>query len=281
MSNITFFSSHSEITNPGEYLFLFNDLSRDISQLCKVIQGFMLHIHWAERYGVSVSKERRHEEDLRKVDRQLSLIADRSSEGSSVSLPLNKRIFGTCRDFSTMLCSMLRHHNIPARPRCGFATYFDASEKSDHWICEYWDSKKNSWKKVDAQLDDFQRESLKITFDVTDIPRDQFLIAGEAWQLCRAGKADPEKFGIMDWHGLWFIKGNLVRDLLSLSKIQLLPWSTNRATGPYENHRVDASIYSLLDSVAKLTCSNDADICSINDIIEENPILSMPDNWQP
>jgi len=134
---------------------------------------------------------------------------------------------------------------------------------------------------VDAQLDDFQQNSLNIGFDVTDVPEDQFLIAGKAWQLCREGKADPLQFGIMDWYGMWFVKGNLVRDLLSLSKIELLPWDTNQMTGPYENHDIDKSLYSLLDSIAKLTSESNIHFSSITDIIKTNPNLSMPSNWKP
>ncbi len=280
MTNISYYSNQSEISDPGNYQFLFEDLSVEISELCKVIQGIMLHIHWAERYGVSVTKERCHEEDLRKVERQLALIAERSSQGNPISLPQNKRIFGTCRDFSTLLCSMLRYHHIPARPRCGFATYFESGKNADHWICEYWDNDEKRWRMVDAQLDDFQQKSLNIAFDITDVPEDQFLIAGKAWQLCREGIVDPLLFGIMDWYGMWFIKGNLVRDLLSLSKVELLPWDINGMTGPYENHDIEDSAYNLLDSVASLTSESDVHYVDIIEMINKNPKFGMPSNWQ-
>ena len=281
MTNNHFYSSQSEITNPKKHQGYFDNLPDGISELCKVVQGIMLHIHWAERYGVPIPKERRSEEDLRKVEKQLSLIAERAPKSNPISLPLKQRIFGTCRDFSTILCSILRHKQIPARPRCGFATYFDSSKKIDHWICEYWDSNSNSWKMVDAQLDNFQRETLNIAFDVTNIPKEQFLLAGKAWQLCRQGEADPKQFGIMDWFGMWFIKGNLVRDLLSLSKVELLPWDINEMTGPYKNHIIEESFYPLLDSVAILTGSSDFHFSKIDDIIKKNPIWGMPSDWKP
>lgn len=47
---------------------------------------------------------------------------------------------------------------------------------------------------------------------------------GEAWRLCRAGQADPDLFGIFDLQGLWFIRGNVVRDLAPLNKMELLTW---------------------------------------------------------
>ena len=77
---------------------------------------------------------------------------------------------------------------------------------------------------VDAQLDARQRELFKIAFDPLDVPRDQFLVAGDAWQRCRAGKADPTAFGILDMYGLWFIAGNVIRDVAALNDHEMLPW---------------------------------------------------------
>jgi hypothetical protein len=77
---------------------------------------------------------------------------------------------------------------------------------------------------VDPQLDTPQRELFKVTFDPLDVPRDQFLVAGDAWRLCRSGKADPASFGILDMHGLWFIAGNVIRDVAALNNHEMLPW---------------------------------------------------------
>ena len=52
-----------------------------------------------------------------------------------------------------------------------------------------------------------QREKLQPDFDLLDVPRDRFVIAGDAWTQCRAGNVDPSTCGIFDLHGLWFIVG--------------------------------------------------------------------------
>jgi hypothetical protein len=49
-------------------------------------------------------------------------------------------------------------------------------------------------------------------------------VGGEAWRRCRSGEADPMSFGIMDMHGLWFVAGNLVRDIAALNNMEMLPW---------------------------------------------------------
>ncbi len=151
-----------------------------------------------------------------------------------------------------MLTAILRHHGIPARARCGFAGYFIPNHYEDHWVCEYWDAARCRWVLVDAQLDELQCGKLSVRFDPTDVPRDQFLVGGRAWQLCRRGQADPEIFGIFDMHGLWCVRGNLVRDVASLNKMELLPWDS---WGIIEAREADLSAedLALLDRVAELT----------------------------
>jgi nucleotide-binding universal stress UspA family protein len=58
------------------------------------------------------------------------------------------------------------------------------------------------------------------------MPRDQFLVAADAWKLCRRDAADPARFGAVfaDLYGLWFVAGNLVRDVAALNKVESLPW---------------------------------------------------------
>jgi hypothetical protein len=57
------------------------------------------------------------------------------------------------------------------------------------------------------------------------VPRDRFLVAGDAWGACRSG-ADAETFGVAgtsNW-GLIEVYGEMFLDLAALQKIELLPW---------------------------------------------------------
>ena len=58
------------------------------------------------------------------------------------------------------------------------------------------------------------------------------VLAGDAWRLCRAGKADPKTFGILDMYGLWFIASNVIRDVASLNNHEMLPWDVWGAMTP-------------------------------------------------
>jgi hypothetical protein len=106
---------------------------------------------------------------------------------------------------------------------------------------------------ADAQIDDVQRGWFPIDFDLTDVPRDRFLIAGDAWAQYRSGTADPAKFGLSLIHetGDWWIAGNLMRDAAALLNVELLPWDTWGAM-PGPNDQMD-EVAVLFDRLAALT----------------------------
>ena len=91
---------------------------------------------------------------------------------------------------------MLRAQGTPACARCGFGAYFRKGRYEDHWVCEYWDDAEASLAARRRGLDPEQRAVFGIDFDLTDVPRDQFLIGGDAWVQYRAGVADPDTFGL-------------------------------------------------------------------------------------
>lgn len=148
---------------------------------------------WGESYGTTFSEERKREEtNLRFLWKQLQKIQQLDPHPLSHSRPPQKRLIGNCRDYSTFLNAILRYQGVPARARCGFATYFQPDHYEDHWVCEYWHDQQERWVMVDAQLDPLQREKLGIAFDTFDLPQGQFLFGGEAWQLYREGKPIQE-----------------------------------------------------------------------------------------
>jgi hypothetical protein len=221
-----FYGQQGTITDPGEYGDKLHDLPQDIPALVKVVQGLLVHAFWLERYGLDLPEERKEELQLRKVRHQLQRIFQLDESPLNNPRLLEKRLLGNCRDFSTLLCSFLRSHSIPARARCGFGAYFRPGTYEDHWVCEYWNAEQKRWVLVDAQIDDMQRDVLGIRFDTLDVPRNEFIVGGKAWHWCRQGEADPNDFGIFDMRGLGFIRGDFVRDVAALNKVELLPWDT-------------------------------------------------------
>jgi hypothetical protein len=279
---LQYYATHGVMTDPEEYGHLFNGLPKDIPSLCGVVQGLILHAHWAERYGVQVSEERQEQEtNLRKITRQLARIMELDGGSLTIARPLEKRIIGTCRDFSIFLTAFLRHQGIPARARCGFGTYFMPGKSEDHWTCQYWNANEARWVTVDSQIDQFQRNALNIDFDTHDMPEGQFLSAGQAWRLCCAGDADPQNFGIFDMHGMWFIAGNLVRDLLSLNKIELLPWDVWGMMAEFKQEGLSQGYMEEMDRVATLTLADNEVFPEVRAFYENEKRLRPPLDWEP
>ena len=109
---------------------------------------------------------------------------------------------------------------------------------------------------VDAQLDAVQCATLKIDFNPLDMPRGRFVTGGEAWLHIRNHQADPAQFGIFDLHGVDFVKGNLLRDLASLNKVETLPWD-GWGWGNVWAEKMSADQFAVLDRAALLCVQAD------------------------
>jgi Transglutaminase-like superfamily len=224
--NFDRYSRPIAMSDPGRHAALFKGLPRDASALAKVVHGLLIHQHIAPAYGMTLSRDQQIQPHVRAVEKMLDDIITRDDRPLSALRATNERQVGVCRHFALLHVAMLRTQGIPARARCGFGAYFEKGKYVDHWVTEYWNEGKNRWILFDAQIDDRQRELFRIGFDTADVPRDQFVVAGDAWLRCRGGRADPKAFGIFDMHGLWFIAGNIVRDVAALNNREMLPWDT-------------------------------------------------------
>ena len=167
--------------------------------------------------------------------------------------PPELRVVGTCRHVAVISCALLRNRRIAARVRCGFATYFQPDQGLDHWITEYWDGPAARWVRVDTEI--LGGTVLERPYDLTP---GQFLSGGEAWQAYRRGEIDASTFGVygtQNW-GPSEIRGNAVRDLAALNKVETLPWDEwGRMTDAYDG-KTGPDYDELLDTLA-VTCAAD------------------------
>jgi len=222
--NIDRYIDSKGMSDAGHRGALFNGLPHDPGSLAKVVQGLLIHQHIAPAYGVALSRDQRAQAHVRGVEKMLDDIVAHDDRPLSSPRAADDRQVGVCRHFTLLHMAMLRAAGIAARARCGFGAYFEKGKYLDHWVTEYWNEGERRWVLFDSQIDERQRALFKIGFDTADVPRDQFLVAGDAWSLCRRGEADASAFGILDMHGLWFIAGNLVRDIAALNSHEMLPW---------------------------------------------------------
>jgi hypothetical protein len=272
---LTYYTNPESITSPGDYATLLEDLPTSVAGLVEVVQGLFIHIFWAERYGRILSEADKQGVNLRWVSRMLPAIQELDDAPLTVKRTLERKLVGNCRDHSTFLVTLLRHQCIPARARCGFGVYFLPDHYEDHWVCEYWHTGESRWVMVDPQLDAFQREELNIQFDTLDMPPGQFIPAGQGWQMCRQDQADPDSFGIFELHGMWFIRGNLGRDLAALNKVELLPWD-GWGLADKDEQALTLEDLALLDRAAALTLAGNESFAEMRAFYEAEEDLRVP-----
>ena len=249
----------------------FKALPRDPAVLADVVQGLLMHEHVAPTYGLTLSEAKHAEAHVRPVEEIVRQIVAHDARPLTTPRAPAERQVGVCRHFTLLHVAMLRRAGLKARARCGFGGYFEPGKYIDHWVTEYWNEAQPGWVLVDPQLDARQRELFRIAFDPTDVPRDQFLVAGDAWQRCRAGTADPDAFGILDMHGLWFVAGNVIRDVAALNDHVMLPWDVWGAmAGP--DGVLDLALF---DRLATLTVEPDRHFGELRAVYQD-PRIKVP-----
>jgi hypothetical protein len=265
------------MTASGNFQPLLADLPRGIADLAAVAHGLLIHEHIAGAYGVTLTQERRASVHVRPVAGLLGRMMAADSRPLAVAREPVNRLPGNCRHFTVLAATMLRAQGTPARARCGFGGYFGSDAFEDHWVCEYWNEAARRWMLADFQIDDVQRQMFDVDFDLMDAPRDKFLVAGDAWRLCRAGDADPAKFGLslMNEAGYWWIAANLVRDVAALNNMEMLPWDV-WGTMPAPDETITDEQYALFDRLAELTHDPDADFADLTAAYADDPRLHVP-----
>lgn len=226
-----YYSSHSPMTylpNTPEIKTLTENLPDTVPKIVETVQNSLIHVYWVERYGEKLTEDHSSVLSTRSAADILRQIYKQQPQNLQEKRKQSEKTIGNCRDFTVLSVAFMREKGIPARARCGFAAYFSTPEMKlkyiDHWVVEYWNTDDKRWVMVDSQIDDFQKESLKLGFNTLDVPHDMFITGGVGWQMCREGNADPETFGIFEMNGMGFIRGDMIRDLAALVKTPLLPW---------------------------------------------------------
>jgi len=242
--------------------------------ICAQVTGLVIEPDDALATGIPA--QRIEERQLRPARAIVSrLLEMRSAPLWSRRTP-DQRVVGTCRHFAVLACALLRHQAVASRVRCGFATYFQPGSAVDHWIVEF--RAEGRWVRVDPEV-----LGGPVTDRADDLQADDFLSAAEAWLAYRAGRIDPDRFGVYgteNW-GLGEIRGNLVRDLAALNKVEMLPWDDwGRMPAGYDD-TAGPEYDELLDRCAQ-SCTEDdaseiAELGALPDLRVPDRLLSMAD----
>ena len=222
----------------------------DVDGISRLASTLIVHPHATA--GLDLPEARFADNQLRAADQIVAAVLRLDGSALHVPRPVQRRVVGTCRHFTVLTVALLRWRGIPARARCGFATYFEQGLGLDHWVVEHLQD--GRWVRTDAEV---------IGGTVLPHPEDLddglFLTGGEAWTAWRAGRIDAAKFGVggTDNFGPAEIQGNAVRDLAALNKVEMLPWDEwGRMDAAYKGE-TGADYDELMDHVATVTAGDD------------------------
>ncbi|ACL76974.1 transglutaminase-like domain-containing protein [Ruminiclostridium cellulolyticum] len=285
-------------TNISSHNYVIENIANNPEYICQIVQGLIVHGAWTKLYGIPSDSEK--ESYPLYLSDLLTKILNLDTRSILIPRLPEDRVIASCREFATLACAILRAKGIPARCRCGFAVYLGyQGSLEDHWVVEYWNGCK--WIMNDPQIDPFQLSMLykwelnKVTLKNekiinSDFPNphnisleSDFIVAGKAWQLCRNGLFDPMKCGIEDLWGLWFVRGQLLRDFAALNKIETTPhlcrpdldWDTWRLLTANDSE-LDEADFLLLDKIASLSLDADNNLGTIIETYECNVSLQVP-----
>ena len=274
---LDYYRQHSPITDPGEYVYLYENLPDGLHELINIIQGQMIHRLAAPNFGVTLTRESRSEQRLRTMQQRLARIVELDPAPLAVEREPREKQVGMCRDFAVFLVSLLRHKGIPARMRVGFADYLgkESKFKGDHWISEFWSDEQDHWVLADPDVGGVPLGMIPVKdgCNLHDLKRDKdFYVAGSAWKLAREGKVRPDLFRYSGrWKGFPCIRGNLLHDFQALNGLELALFDYWDELHYKSESKMTPEDKAILDKVAELTYKPDENFNELRAYFEELP----------
>lgn len=226
---LDFYTSQSAWTDPGKFRSMYEGIPEGITGVVQSVQNVLVHGAWLWAYKMTPTQQQDGGFNIRKIEEILGRISQMKAGSLAIPRSDAERLVVNCRQFAVLTCSILRSKGIPARARAGYALYtWGRGKHENHWVCEYWQPAERRWIRVDAQIDDKQRQVMRLDFNTLDIHGD-FVTAGDGWQRYRQGKVPIDYFGLGGkdgWNGMgWsMVMPNVVCDTMALNKDELLPW---------------------------------------------------------
>jgi len=157
------YARQTELTDPGEYLHLYNGLPQSLDSLCLLIKCQLIHPMEALQMGYSMEQVI-SDGAIENTEQILDALMKRDSLGLSFVRRPEDRLLLACHHHAMLLTSILRSREIPARMRFGFARYYEkkAGVRFGHVICEVWDDREQRWVLADPDLQPLGYDVLNI-----------------------------------------------------------------------------------------------------------------------
>ena len=133
---MAWYAEPGPLTRFGRHADHIPKLPDDLAALCRLVQGLLIHVHWAQAYGLQQARVREPECQIRSAQAMLDRILELDAADLTEARPPERRLVGNCRHFSTFTVALPRAQGVPARARRGFAAYFNPDHLEDHRVVE-------------------------------------------------------------------------------------------------------------------------------------------------
>ncbi len=281
MNALEFYRQQSPVTDPKKFSYLFEVFPRDVEAIKFLLQGLILHFWDGSFYNYQIPFKRLFDIETRYVEKILEKMIRLDDSELTKERSLDKRIVGSCRDYATLFCAILRYQGIPARTRVAFSAFYFKDYNHDEVILEYWNIAKQKWCLVDPRVTEphIERQKLIIDFDLLDVPPDQLIVPGLAWKIIRKNPEKADEFcgGDRDKNkGAWYVRDRLIQDVAALNSVEMQLWD---AWGlMFEDHAIeeDEAQLQFLDHLAELSIEPDKHFELIRYLYQTDTRLTVP-----
>jgi hypothetical protein len=265
---LDFYRRFSVDTDPGEHTKLYLGLPESLEELCRLVKCQLIHPFQAQPYAHVLTPERRFDEQkYTTVKAMLAGLISYDPNGLVFTRKPQHRLVLSCRFYSILLASILKHRDIPTRCRYGFGRYIAADKdmRVCHVICEVWNKEQQRWMLVDPIL------------GMVDFPAHQFEYATQSWQRLRQGKVNPEKYGVAGTTGNYHILDMLCHDVAAVLGEELLykerpPVSLDKELDVI---KMEQDQLELLDTLASLLQEPDQNLKALRDLRNKHTCLQV------
>jgi hypothetical protein len=274
-SLLDFYRQYSSFTDPGEYEYVYENLPESLSELCRLIKTQTIHPNAELPNYRNLIPEERWDEIYRypTVKSILEGLLSYDSRGLVSDRKVKDRLVLGCRENAIILASILKYRGVPARVRCGHATYLIQGFHASHTLCEVWNENDKRWMLVDPSVN-------RIDFN-----KEEFDFSNELWLKMQTGEIDPNVYGFPgQYTGLISILGKVPNDLASILGAEyphyqyspILDYASNN------DNQLTAEQIELLNEISELMKSIDAENFSkLQDIYNNNPQIQVTLSFVP
>lgn len=270
---LDFYSQYSSFTDPGEYAYLYAYLPDSLPELCKLIRSQFIHPYGElNKYRELIPKERWNEIfKYPSVQSILEGLVSYDPSGLTKERKPEDRLVLGCQQNAILLASILKYRGIPARVRCGHATYLMPGFHISHTVCEVWNEDDKRWMLVDPSM------------DMVDFSRDKFDFSNDLWLKMQNGEIDPELYGIpRRYTGLVSILGKVCTDLASIlgTEYPINQYAPILEYAMDSEKQLSAEHTELLNKISELMKSIDANSFSeLEEIYNNTPQFQITESF--